>query len=102
MCTQTCAHSGVNVRVLRCAWHPLKHIPNCKWYSHNTCVNEPELSIEASSGSQVGNLLVCLSGEDSELVLILMNNSSETSARLLHSLQRLGQVTDGTVTVSQE
>lgn len=93
-------HTGVSVCVLGCARLCLKHIANCKWFSHNTCVNEPELSIGASSGSQEGNLLVCLSGEDSEPVLILMNNSPVTSACLYRSLQRLVQVTDGTASLS--
>lgn len=97
MCAQTCAHTGVSVR----AWLRLKHIPNCKWFSHNTRVNEPEPAPIDGSGSQVGNLLVCLSGEDSELVLILMNNSPVTSACLHHSLQRLVQVTDGAASLSQ-
>lgn len=78
-----------------CVLH-LKHIPNCKWFSHNTGVNEAEASIGGGSRSQVGNLLVSLSGEDTELVLILMNNSPVTSACLHHSLQRLVQVTDVT------
>lgn len=100
MCECVCI--GVDVRV---SVHPdacarvhvlrLKHIPNCKWFSHDTGVNEPEPSIGAGSRSQVGNVLVCLSGEDTELVLILMNNSPVTSACLYHSLQRLVQVTDG-------
>lgn len=89
-------HADVSV----CARLRLKHIPNCKWFSHNTRVNEPEPSIGAGSRSQVGNLLVCLSGEDSELVLILMNNSPVTSACLYHSLQRLVQVTDGAASLS--
>lgn len=93
---QTSEHTGVNVYVFGCAWHPLKHIPNCKRFSHNTCVNEAELSVETSTRSQVGNLLVCFSGEDTEFVLILMNNSGEISAHLRCSLQRLGQVTDDT------
>lgn len=86
-------------RVLVCAWLHLAHIPNCEWLSHNTRVNEAEPSIGAGSGSQVGNLLVCLSGEDSEPVLILMNSSPVTSACLYHSLQRLVQVTDGTASL---
>lgn len=88
---QISEHAGVNVYVFGCAWHPLKHIPNCKRFSHNTCVNELELSMEASSRSQVGNLLVCFSGEDKEFVLILMHNSGEIFAHLLRSLQRLGR-----------
>lgn len=78
----------------------LNIFPNCKWFSHNTCVNEPEPSIGASSGSQVGNLLVCLSGEAAELVLIFMNNGAVTCARLLRSPQRLVQVTDCTARAS--
>lgn len=100
VCAQTCARTRGRLHEPVCAWHHLKHIPNCKWFSHNTSVNEPEMSIGASSGSQVGNLLVYLSGEDTKLVLILMNNSAVTSARLLHSLQRLVQVTDCTPSTS--
>lgn len=74
----------------------LNTIPNCKRFSHNIGVNEAEPSIGVDSGSQVGNLLVSLSREDSELVLILMNNNPVTQPCLDHSLQRLQQVTDAT------
>lgn len=101
-CALTHVYGGVNVRVLRCAWHPLKHIPNCKWFSHNTRVNEPELSVEASSGSQVGNLLVCLSWEDGKLVSLWTTAVGLLLSCFtpLQSLQRLDEVTDGAVGVS--
>lgn len=67
---------------------------------HNISVNGPGPSTGVGSRSQVGNLLVCISGEDCELVLILMNNSPVTSACLPHSLQRLVQVNDGTASLS--
>ena len=105
---RVCVCIGVGVRVSVypdtcthwCKCLCLKHIPNCKWLSNNTGVNEPEPSIGAGSRSQVGNLLVWLSGEDRELVLILMNNSPVTFACLHHSLQRLVQVTDGAASLS--
>lgn len=78
-CLCTCVYRcRCSVCVLVYAWLCFKHIANCKWFSHNTRVNEPEPSIGAGSGSQVGNLLVCISGEGSESVLILMNNSPVT------------------------